>query len=255
MSGSASSREPNDLGVASAFDVEDALAGPAMLVVADEQALAVRAQRGLTRPREAEEERSLAGTWVDVRRRMEREDARQRKVVVHRREDGLLHLAGVGSPGDDDHPPAHVEEDAGAAVDAVVNAIKFERRGVENREARLFFVRELLSRYEHRAREEAVVGLFRNHANRPPVVRVLRDEQSWTYRSRPARWASTLATIRSNVSSSSGWLCWPHQTCSEMSGPLIMNLSLGERPVLSPLRTAKVPPSRSLPSPRRTMCS
>src|SRR5690348_3070162 len=48
-------RQVNGLGVAAAFDVEDALVAPAMLIVANEIALGVSRQRGLTRTRQAEQ--------------------------------------------------------------------------------------------------------------------------------------------------------------------------------------------------------
>ena len=112
-------RQADDLGVAAAFDVEDARLGPGVLVVADEEAFGVGAERRLAGAGEAEEERGLAGLRVDVRGGVEREHAFEREVVVHRREDGLLHLAGVGGAGDEDHALGHVQGDDGVAVDAV----------------------------------------------------------------------------------------------------------------------------------------
>ena len=50
-------REVDRLRVAAAFDVEDAVVAPAVLVVADEMALRVGRERGLARAAEAEEQR------------------------------------------------------------------------------------------------------------------------------------------------------------------------------------------------------
>ena len=48
------------LGVAAALEVEDALVAPAVLVVADQDALRIRAERGLAGAGEAEEDRHVA---------------------------------------------------------------------------------------------------------------------------------------------------------------------------------------------------
>jgi hypothetical protein len=51
--------EVDDLGVAAALEVEDAVVVPAVLVVADQLALRVGGQRGLAGAGEAEEERDI----------------------------------------------------------------------------------------------------------------------------------------------------------------------------------------------------
>ena len=58
--GSFSAREPDALGVAAAFEIEDAAVAPAVLVVADQPALRVGGKRGLAGSGEAEEERDVA---------------------------------------------------------------------------------------------------------------------------------------------------------------------------------------------------
>ncbi len=50
-------REPNDLRVAATLEVEDAVLGPAVLVVADQPPLGIRRERRLAGPREPEEHR------------------------------------------------------------------------------------------------------------------------------------------------------------------------------------------------------
>ena len=52
-------READDLGVAAALEVEDAVVGPAVLVVADEAAGRVGAERGLAGAGEAEVQRDV----------------------------------------------------------------------------------------------------------------------------------------------------------------------------------------------------
>ena len=50
-------------------------------------------------------------------------------------------------------------------------------------------------------------------------------------------------------------LTGPHQMSPDDEGSSTMNLSLGERPVYSPVRVTKPPPSASSPSPRLSACS
>ena len=57
-------REVDDLGVAAVLDVEHTIVGPAVLVVTDELALGVGAERGLAGARQAEENGSVAIRWV-----------------------------------------------------------------------------------------------------------------------------------------------------------------------------------------------
>ena len=52
--------QPQALGVAAAFDVENALVAPAMLVIADQPAARVGRERGLAGSRESEEKRRVA---------------------------------------------------------------------------------------------------------------------------------------------------------------------------------------------------
>ncbi len=56
-------REVDGLGVAAAFDVEDAVVAPAVLVVADQVALRVGGERRLARAAQAEEQRRRARSF------------------------------------------------------------------------------------------------------------------------------------------------------------------------------------------------
>ena len=95
-------REVDRLGVAAAFDVEDAVVAPAVLVVADEMPLRIGGERRLARAAEAEEQRRRAGLLVGRGRAVHREHAALRREVVRDREDALLHLAGVFGAEDDE---------------------------------------------------------------------------------------------------------------------------------------------------------
>ena len=46
------------------------------------------------------------------------------------------------------------------------------------------------------------------------------------------------------------WLTDPHQILSRLVASSTMNLSLGERPVYSPVSTTNAPPGAKSPSPR-----
>ena len=105
-------RQVDRLGVAAAFDVEDAVVAPAVLVVADEVALRIGRERRLAGAGQAEEQRRAPGLLVGRGRAVHREDAALRREVVHHREDALLHLAGVFGAEDDQLAVLEAEVDA-----------------------------------------------------------------------------------------------------------------------------------------------
>ena len=90
----------DDLGIAAALEVEHAVVVPAVLVVADQQALGIGGQGGLAGAGEAEEDGGVLAVHVGVGGAVHRGDALERQVVVHHGEHALLHLAAV--PGVDD---------------------------------------------------------------------------------------------------------------------------------------------------------
>ena len=93
--------EIDNLRVAAALVVEDPLIIPAMLIIADEKALVVRRERGLTCAGEAEEERCILSLLVRICRTVHGGDALEGEVVVHHREHTLLHLAAIPRIDDD----------------------------------------------------------------------------------------------------------------------------------------------------------
>src|SRR4029450_7078068 len=95
-------RKINCLGVAAAFDVEDAFVTPTMLVVADEMTLRIRSKSGFAWAAEAGEQRRCSFLFVRCRRALHRKDATPRREIVRHGEDAFLHLAGVfGSQNDE----------------------------------------------------------------------------------------------------------------------------------------------------------
>src|SRR5699024_1557343 len=87
--------EVDDLRIAAAFEVEDALVVPTVFVVTDEQTLRVGRKSGLARTGQAEEDRRILALLVGIGRTVHRSDALERQQIVHVGEHALLHLAAV----------------------------------------------------------------------------------------------------------------------------------------------------------------
>ena len=138
-------REIDRLGVTAAFDVEDAVVAPDMLVVADEVALRVGGKRRLARaaqPEQRDEELPLclsavAEQCIESRPRFGRE-------VIRHRENALLHLAGVFGAENDEFPVFEAEVNARLGINAGGEAIRWELAGIVDGEVRLAEVRQFL---------------------------------------------------------------------------------------------------------------
>ena len=78
-------RQLDALGVAAAFEIEDAVLAPAVLVVADQRAVRIGRQRGLAGAGQAEEDRGVA-VRADIGRAVHRHHALGGQVVVQRGE-------------------------------------------------------------------------------------------------------------------------------------------------------------------------
>ncbi len=87
-------READCFGVAAAFEVEDAVLGPAVLVVAEKRAVGIGRKRGFAGARKAEEDGAVA-VGADVGRAVHRHDVLLRQAIVQIGEDALLDFAGV----------------------------------------------------------------------------------------------------------------------------------------------------------------
>ena len=124
-------RQVDDLGIAAAFEVEDAALTPAMLIVADQLSMRVRRERRLSRARQTEEQRDVA-LAADIGAAMHRQHALGRQQPVHHGEDRLLDLPRVLGPGDDDGPLFERQRDRGAAAHAVDCRIGLEMRGMQD---------------------------------------------------------------------------------------------------------------------------
>ena len=128
----------DDLGVAAALEVEDAVIVPAVLVVADQQALRVGGQSGLAGAGQTEEDGSVLALLIGVGRAVHGGHALQRQEVVHHGEHTLLHLAAVPGVDDDLLLAGDVEGNAGLAVQAqLLVVLDLSLGSVVNNEVRL----------------------------------------------------------------------------------------------------------------------
>ena len=165
-------READHLRVAAAFDVEDAVVRPAMLIVPDQVAAGIRRERCLARAGEPEEDGDIA-VVAHVRGAVHGQDALEGQAVVHQREDRLLDLAGIERAADHDLCPAQVDDDERRAAGAVLLRLCFDDRSVENQRVGLELVQLLAGGLdEERLGEQRVPGAVSDQPNAEPVCRI-----------------------------------------------------------------------------------
>ena len=112
-------REVDGLCVAASFKVENAVVVPSVLVVSDQKALWICRQRGLSRAREAKEERRVA-VLADVGRAVHGHVPLERQPVVHQAKYTLLVLTSVPRAEDHGDLLLNVERDGDLAVQPVL---------------------------------------------------------------------------------------------------------------------------------------
>ena len=118
---------------------------PAVLVVADEQALRVGRKGGLARTREAEEDGRILALLVGVGRTVHRSDALEWQEIVHVGEHALLHLAAIPRIDDDLHLFGQVEDDGRFGIEAELLIVRYLRLGsVHHHEVGFAVVLQLL---------------------------------------------------------------------------------------------------------------
>ena len=128
-------RQLDRLGVAAALEIEDSVAAPAMLVVADQRAVRVGGKRGLAGAGEAEEDRRVA-VLAGVGRAMHRHDLFRRQQVVENGEHRFLHLARIARAADQHDLAREVAGDDRLAARAMPLGVGAERRQVDDRQFR-----------------------------------------------------------------------------------------------------------------------
>ncbi len=177
--------ELDALGVAAALEIEDAVRTPAVLVVADQDAVRVGGQRGLAGAGEAEEQRALA-VLADVGRAVHRHDVLRRQIEVERGEHRLLHLAGIGRAADQHDLAGEIDRHhrVGAFAAAVTLGIRLERRQVDDGQLRHEAGELLQLRTDQQlADEQRMPGIFGEDAHLDAIggvgaaVEVLREQR------------------------------------------------------------------------------
>ena len=163
------------LGVAAALDVKDAHIGPAVLVVADQQARGVGRKRGLAGAGQAKEHGGLVRDGIHAGRAMHGQhvvlDGQQ---VVHDAEDGLFDLAGVAGARDQDHALLEVDDHRGAGVETLDGRIALIAGGCEHAEVRLAGARDFAGERasEHLFNKECLAGTLAGDEQAARVVTV-----------------------------------------------------------------------------------
>ena len=172
-------RKVDGLGIAAAFEVEDALVRPAVFVIADQHARGIGRQRGLAGARQAEEDGAVVGVADGVvGGTMHRHDALFRQQIVQQREDRLLVLARIGRVADQDQLAREVQRDHRLAAAAVAHRIGPEARqvddGIFGRETRQLVLGRA---YQQGADEQVVPGQFVDDPHVQAVVGIGAAEQ------------------------------------------------------------------------------
>jgi hypothetical protein len=165
-------REVDALGVAAAFEVEDARIRPAMFVVANQAAFGVSRQRGLARAAQPEKERDIARR-AHIRRAVHRKHPLQRQNKVQHREDGLLDFPRIARACNQHDAPHKVQRDDHLAARTVDRRVGLEVRRVQHQKVRSEVCQLLARRADKELlREQVVPRHLVNHAHLEPIARV-----------------------------------------------------------------------------------
>ncbi len=156
-------RKADDLGVAAALEVEDAMVAPAVLVVADQPAGRVGRQSRLARPGEPEVQGDVPHVAGRCRA-VHRQHAALGEEVVHHREQRLLHLSAVHCAEDQDEATTEGDADKDRAVAQLFRRGGGEGAAVDDGEGR----REPLEVHGLGAHEERAARTGRASLRRRP---------------------------------------------------------------------------------------
>jgi len=154
----------DQLGIAAALEIEDAVGTPAVLVIADEGPFRVGRQGGLPGSGESEEDGRVVA--VGVGGAVHGQDALLGKDEVHHREDRFFDLTCVTGPADDDFFPSIVHDDEAVGVEAIGFGVRFEVRCVKYREFGCVLLQLcIVGSNEHVAGEGVVPGVVVDHTD------------------------------------------------------------------------------------------
>ena len=226
-------RELDGLGVAAAFEIEDALRRPAGLVVADQGAVRIGRERGLAGAGQAEEQRAVA-VLADVGRAVHRHHALRRQIEVQRGEHRLLHLARIGRAADQHDLAGEIDRDhrVGAFAAAVALGVGLERRQVDDGHVR-HVARQLraLRTDQQLADEQRVPGEFGEDARLDAIFRIGAAIEVLREQRLALRMREEVLVAGSRTAPGSCLRLPSHQTVFSVSASTTVCLSFGERPV------------------------
>ena len=170
-------RQLDHLGVAAAFDIEDAILAPAMLVIAHQGARGIGRQRGLAGAGKPEKYGRFA-ILADIGRAMHGHHPLGRQEIVHDGEDRLLHLAGIGGAADQDQLLGEVDRDHGLGHAAMARRIGIEAGQVDDGEFRIKAFQLFGGGADQQLmHEQRVPGIFGDHPHPDAVGEVGAAEQ------------------------------------------------------------------------------
>src|SRR5271165_5254871 len=170
-------RKPNALGIAAAFEVEDAGGAPAVLVIADQAARGIGRQRRLAGAGEAEEQRGDT-VGPDVGRAMHRKNIALRQYEIHHPKDGFLHLARILRAADEHQLLGEIDHYEHFGVGAVALRVSEETGCSDDGELRLMGFELFRSgANEELSHEQVVPGVLVDHLDRKLVFRIGAAEQ------------------------------------------------------------------------------
>ena len=169
--------EADDLGVAAAFKVEDAVVAPAMLVVTNQSALGVIAEGGFACAAQTEEKGHVICILAVIGAAVHGQNAAAGHIEVHSCENAFLNLAAVLAAADDDQSFAKINQNESLAVGAVKLRFSVETRHIDDGEFRdmtgQFFRVKLAD--EHIAGKKIMPGVFGDDAHFHLVARIGAD--------------------------------------------------------------------------------
>ena len=161
------------LRIATAFDVDNTLIGPVVLVVANELTRGFGRKRRFAGARKTKEETGIA-VVAFVGRAVHGKEALLRHEIIHDREDALLHFARILGAEDDEFAALKVEVDGSRRSEGFSCRVGNKLPGVEDDVVRFAKAGELFLRGtdQHVVHEERMIGASADDTNLETIFRI-----------------------------------------------------------------------------------
>lgn len=166
-------REVDGFGIAATLKIENGIGRPPMLIIANQAAVGIGAERGFTRAAQSEENSRIA-VLAQVGGAVHAQHAFVvGQHIIQHRENAFLHFAGITGAADQDYLFREVHDGEVVLADAVFRAFGMEAGGLDDVPVGLKAIQFFLLRpQEHIMAEEVAPGIFVHHADIHPVGRV-----------------------------------------------------------------------------------